>query len=333
MTQPSAPSPAPGDSLAPVLAEIEARAAFVASGPLADDALSAGDPSGRRWEARKLAEVDVPWLLSRLRSSVHSPVPSPLADELQRHWRRYEADWNTVQTTDDQSALWTARADADDAKEELWSVLSSNMPTILSALRSSDSLREAAREAANRIDGKAHVLVHDHGLHGAAEDLLELASSLRSAAPKSDELWDTDYRLRPACLEALECLMSEASEEHWYAGWLNDCEYQFWAAVVGDTDPEGWCDEYVETFRTLSQKAGAWLRWDEAAGKPVAVPLAEWRELYAPYAARLRSAAAEGDETERKRLREQALDELTAQAQELDMGYGPPAVGGEETAP
>lgn len=98
---------------------------------------------------------------------------------------------------------------------------------------------------------------------------------------------------------ALETLMSDLSEYCYCAGWLDTCEHDVWAMLVGDRDGWGMCSaehvrDYLTAIWAVAERAGVWIVWDsDEHGTPVyykrSVPLDEWREMY---------AAWKGDSTE-----------------------------------
>lgn len=90
--------------------------------------------------------------------------------------------------------------------------------------------------------------------------------------------------------QELADLMSDISEEEYFAGWLSGLEYSLWYRVI-DTDN---MDDEVIALRKLSEEIGGWIIWwddsnDESLiDKPdewgnVFVPMAEWIQMYADY--------------------------------------------------
>lgn len=116
-------------------------------------------------------------------------------------------------------------------------------------------------------------------LRNNADALFRRIRELEAAlAESSGPLREENERLREenaAYAKAeLRSLMSEASEETWFATWLNDCEFDLWAAAVGDI--ERFADEAPRLLK-LAEACGGWWTYEEF------VPLAGWRERYAAY--------------------------------------------------
>jgi hypothetical protein len=83
--------------------------------------------------------------------------------------------------------------------------------------------------------------------------------------------------------EKLRDLMSDLSEQAWFAGWMKDLEYDLWRAMVFGPKTYGRLEissEQISKLRELSEACGGWIIFDDAAGETW-LPLAEWRERYA----------------------------------------------------
>jgi hypothetical protein len=88
--------------------------------------------------------------------------------------------------------------------------------------------------------------------------------------------------LDPASAEALRERMSEISEKHWCAGWMQDLEFSLW-----DILQHGGLEfgngkvalEDLAELQKLSDWCGGWCRWTDEDDDAVFVPLAEWKDL------------------------------------------------------
>lgn len=86
---------------------------------------------------------------------------------------------------------------------------------------------------------------------------------------------------------ALLVYMRHLSEENWAAGWLMDLEYTLWDWVLRWRSRSEPASEFervnvpdTEVLSWLSEQAGGWWHWDEAAKEPKFVPLNEWVDIY-----------------------------------------------------
>jgi hypothetical protein len=82
---------------------------------------------------------------------------------------------------------------------------------------------------------------------------------------------------------ALRRLMSDMSEEHCCAGWLDGTEYVLWSMVQGGDTKWGFGEvrpESIADLRRLSEAVQGWWRWDDDAGGKVFVPIDEWLRIY-----------------------------------------------------
>jgi hypothetical protein len=87
----------------------------------------------------------------------------------------------------------------------------------------------------------------------------------------------------PDAARLLATAMSDISEEHWCAGWLDQTEFVLWRAVT--TGHLKWGIAQIESarieqLRMLSEQCNGWIVFDEVAGR-IYVPLAEWQRLFA----------------------------------------------------
>lgn len=82
--------------------------------------------------------------------------------------------------------------------------------------------------------------------------------------------------------------MSDISEDHMTAGWLIDLEYTIWTAVLQHPEPFKFGFGFIsvsdiERIKAVSEYLGEWIAWDLEQGGKKAVPLDEWRAMYAKY--------------------------------------------------
>lgn len=94
--------------------------------------------------------------------------------------------------------------------------------------------------------------------------------------------------LERAARERLYALMSDLSEEHWHAGWLNGTEYTLWKAIQQYPEPLHWGQraiplDTVADLYHLALAVGGWWVWGEDGA--YFVSLGEWERLYAEGAA------------------------------------------------
>ena len=82
-------------------------------------------------------------------------------------------------------------------------------------------------------------------------------------------------------IRLLAHLMSELSEEHWCAGWLQDCEYALWADLTGDevNGIKAWgvSPESREELRLLHELADGWIIWSDTTKGQAFLPTTEWQ--------------------------------------------------------
>jgi hypothetical protein len=80
---------------------------------------------------------------------------------------------------------------------------------------------------------------------------------------------------------ALAQLMSEISEEAYFAGWMGGLEYALWDAVQNGPRRYGQITidaEMIEALRHLSTQCGGWVRYGE--NEEEFVPLETWERAY-----------------------------------------------------
>lgn len=79
--------------------------------------------------------------------------------------------------------------------------------------------------------------------------------------------------------------MSNISEWHYCAGWLDGLEYSLWSILGGAGDTRFGMHDVshhdIAELARLADKSGGWWMWDEDLGAQVFIRLAEWRRLYA----------------------------------------------------
>ncbi len=77
--------------------------------------------------------------------------------------------------------------------------------------------------------------------------------------------------------------MSELSEEAYYAGWMQNLEYDLWEAVVNGPRKYGRLDiteQHISRLCELSAACGGWVVFDDEQGETF-VPVSEWLQIYA----------------------------------------------------
>ncbi len=84
-----------------------------------------------------------------------------------------------------------------------------------------------------------------------------------------------------AIAKALECYMSEISEDFYCAGWLVDLEFDLWAIVTGDRSDEfgmGTLGDKRSVLRELADACGGWIVHED--GGCAWIVRAEWERRY-----------------------------------------------------
>jgi hypothetical protein len=88
--------------------------------------------------------------------------------------------------------------------------------------------------------------------------------------------------------QALQDLMKDLSEHHWYAGWMRELEYHLWDAVVHGPSGYGFAvlsEDAIATLASLSQAVGGWFYWSDKEPKGIQfVSLDAWCPRYARWA-------------------------------------------------
>ncbi len=82
--------------------------------------------------------------------------------------------------------------------------------------------------------------------------------------------------------KALCRLMSDVSEDYWCAGWFSGIEYQIWAELHAYGSRRFNTDE-LEAIDALSKETGTWITWADGDASQRAVPLDEWKRMFAEY--------------------------------------------------
>lgn len=85
--------------------------------------------------------------------------------------------------------------------------------------------------------------------------------------------------------EKLRQLISDLSNEHWCASWLDGCEFELWHFVVNGPGRWGLLDitqGQIEELRRLSDEVGGWFTWpdDDNVHGALFVPMGEWLAMY-----------------------------------------------------
>jgi len=88
----------------------------------------------------------------------------------------------------------------------------------------------------------------------------------------------------PPTAAELRHVMSAISEAAYSAGWMQNLEYDLWAALEGTATTYGRVplDQLtILRLRELSDQCGGWIISDQVAGTEIFVSLVEWRQRYA----------------------------------------------------
>jgi hypothetical protein len=80
--------------------------------------------------------------------------------------------------------------------------------------------------------------------------------------------------------------MSDLSESCWCASWLEGCERSLWLMALEPDADHPWGQGTVTAadafgLASMAKLAGGWWQWDDAAGDPAFVPMAEWLAMVA----------------------------------------------------
>lgn len=84
--------------------------------------------------------------------------------------------------------------------------------------------------------------------------------------------------------DQLRDLMSDISEDCWFAGWLIGLEYSLWEMVQGGDRKFGIGavqEIDIDEMRRLSEEIDGWLAWSESEMEVAFVPMVEWLAMYA----------------------------------------------------
>lgn len=91
--------------------------------------------------------------------------------------------------------------------------------------------------------------------------------------------------LTPAQRELAD-YMSDLSEEHYCAGWLNDLEFALWGFVVDGPGMFGVLrvtPGKIARLIQLSSACGGWIVWRDEDQSETSLPMTEWLALYAEH--------------------------------------------------
>jgi hypothetical protein len=91
--------------------------------------------------------------------------------------------------------------------------------------------------------------------------------------------------IRRSLRKRLLALMSEISEEHYCAGWLDGLEHRLWQAVLQYPEPYEFgfgpvANEQVEELRALAEELQEWGIWADEAKQEKLISLAEWQQIF-----------------------------------------------------
>jgi len=78
--------------------------------------------------------------------------------------------------------------------------------------------------------------------------------------------------------QALYDLMSDLSEEYYFAGWILGCEYWLWKEL--SSNERNMYSITVEQKQALAlavDKAGGWIIWDDDANDPEFLTIDDWK--------------------------------------------------------
>lgn len=97
---------------------------------------------------------------------------------------------------------------------------------------------------------------------------------------------ERQHTLREAAVDHLFDLMSDTSEHHWCAGWMDGTEIALWKAVKQYPEPLKWgmfpVDlDTVRKLRDLALAVDGWWVWGDDG--QMFIPLAEWERMYDNY--------------------------------------------------
>lgn len=88
-------------------------------------------------------------------------------------------------------------------------------------------------------------------------------------------------KVKQYLIDHLDIVMEEISERHWAAGWMMNLEYDLWAILKGDRDPDygmgNVAEEDLEKLKELSEHLGGWCTCEGF------VQMDEWLQMYAEY--------------------------------------------------
>jgi len=77
--------------------------------------------------------------------------------------------------------------------------------------------------------------------------------------------------------QALYDLMSDLSEEHYFAGWICGCENWLWSQLQGiDNGNYNITAEQRKELETAKNKANGWIIWNYETSDPEFLTLEEW---------------------------------------------------------
>ena len=161
-----------------------------------------------------------------------------------------------------------------------------------------EALREARAHGANLVIRALETIASPdesamQKLKSVVLDMLAMdeqisSEPIRPTAPAMSDVYviDADKSPDPAAVDALASLMSDISQEHYCAGWMNDLEQRLWGMLQGKDRQYGngvVSDANIAQLRSLHEKCGGWIVWQgrDAGHEPSGmkfVTTAEWAQ-------------------------------------------------------
>jgi hypothetical protein len=101
-----------------------------------------------------------------------------------------------------------------------------------------------------------------------------------------------DFPLLTGAQLALACIISNYSEDEYFAGWMMGIEFIVWKIVRGEetyfgsrtTPPSQMEKDWISTVQNLSDEIGGWICWDEEKMNAEFVPKLVWLEMVREHA-------------------------------------------------
>ena len=112
-------------------------------------------------------------------------------------------------------------------------------------------------------------------------EIIKANEPLAVCAKIADEIDALNQELLDYRVAELIRRMSDISEDHYAASWLNELEFDLWKMVSKSGSPtyanlSGVTEDDLTALRVLSEKIGGWIHWNgDGTGF---IPMAEWLE-------------------------------------------------------